>query len=108
MTKPAPEELEKRKHVRFNVSSLNDLKFSFDSKKTQALLITLGGGGCGFSDKVACCQEANLPKRINCKFQLDGVLKEPIEVQGNIVFVREIDSGDSKLYLHGVEFIPSH
>ena len=99
---------EKRNFKRYNVSGLNLLQGKMDDRYTDLQLITLGFGGCGFIGKSQHITSDKLPKRVHAKFEFSNVTKAPVEIQGNLIYIREIAGEQSMLYFYGVEFIPSH
>ncbi|MDB5038645.1 MAG: hypothetical protein JWQ35_2173 [Bacteriovoracaceae bacterium] len=93
-----------REFRRFKVGHLENLKGFLEGINTPLQLVTFGGGGCGFygSNRVP---QLSPPKRVFCVFSMGT---EPIKVQGNLLYVREVETADRKIIFYGVEFIKPH
>lgn len=98
-------EPQQRKGRRFTVSHLEKLKGRI--KHGPDHLTTFGDDGCGFYSQTRFIG-LTVGVRAFCTFEFDGVLGAPLEVQGNIVFVREVDLNGTKIFYYGIEFLPAH
>jgi hypothetical protein len=99
-------EIDRRAHPRYAVSSLDFMKARLDRSSADEKILTLGAGGCGFVafDRIWLKSEV---KRVNSIFELtlpDRV--GPISVQGNIVYVKPITLQGRPMYYIGIQFLP--
>jgi len=99
---------DRRKFPRFNVHRLNELKAKIDRHRTFEQVITLGIGGCGFYGTLESKHFLTPVKRVFSIFEFEGVTSQPVEIQGNLLYARDIQLNDEKIVFFGVEFIEAH
>lgn len=97
-----------REFPRYKVVDLKNLKGLLEGTTGVATqLVTVSRGGCGFycMDKLPGYSP---PRRVFCSFSMDGIASEPVRVQGNLVYAREIQSQGQAVMFYGIEFIKPH
>lgn len=95
-----------RKQSRFKVNSLNTLEGSIDRGRTAEKLATLGFGGCGFYG-LESSVKLTVGRRVYCSFKMEGIQETPIEIQGNIIYAKEVETHGKTIIFYDIEFIES-
>jgi hypothetical protein len=97
---------ERRRHNRFNVAKLEPLKARIDKIRDKERLVTFSKGGCGFfgTDN---SWPLSPTKRVFCSFLFEGVMEEPLVIQGNIIYMNAVNVDGKKVVYYGVQFLPS-
>ncbi len=98
---------ENRQFPRYRVDELESLHAKIDKNSEGERLIMIGLGGCGFYG----FQESPFlrpVRRVNSIIQMDGVLTEPVEIQGRLLYAQDLEIEGKKVIFYGIEFIPPH
>jgi len=92
-----------RKFPRFNVSHYEGIGGDLGPYSNEKL-ISLGQGGCGF---YGLSEARNLipPKRVYCRLYFPTASEEPMELQGNLIYVRPYNISTKLVYYYGIEFL---
>ena len=101
------EGVESRKFPRFKVANFEKIRAKLDKHDQDHMIVTIGLGGCGF---YGIEEEASLipPRRVFSRFEMDEILDEPLEIQGNLVYAKAIRVADKQVIFYGIEFIEAH
>lgn len=92
----------KRKYPRFNIAHYDGLSAQVEGQNTERV-ISLGQGGCGFYS-LEGPDGFVPPKKVSVTFSFDNHSLEPIQVQGEVIYVRPYNIQNKVVYYFGVEF----
>jgi hypothetical protein len=96
-----------REFPRYKVVDLHELKGNIENVGFPLQLATFSRGGCGFY----CVERIPMfsaPRRVFCTFTMAGIAKQPVRVQGNLVYCREVSAKSKTVMFYGIEFIKPH
>ena len=92
-----------RRWPRYHVSQLPLLQGEFDRTVKDPKLVTLGYGGCGFYHIDPMIPLAPIRKVISSFRWGDEIAVS--DVQGKLIYARELEISGKKIFYYGVEFL---
>jgi hypothetical protein len=99
------------KNLRYNVTNFDKIEAWIDRGRTEEKLMTISSEGCGFYG-LTPDPHFRINRILTCSFKMKDEpgqeATKPVDVPGNLLYIKTIETGEREAYLYGIEFLETH